>query len=108
MDKRIIKPVYWTTRATKDLEKTTKFYIKLYGAKKAGEIATKLRKCTEILEQEGVDTAKIGSIDESFLHLKHTYRKLTKEHCKITYREGKSRIYIVRVFDTRQNPNKNK
>lgn len=108
MDKRIIKPVFWTTRATKDLEKTTKFYIKLYGVKKAGEIATGLRKHTEVLEQEDVDTSKIGSIDESFLHLKYIYRKLRKEHCKITYREGKSKIYIVRVFDTRQNPNKNK
>lgn len=108
MDKRIIKPVFWTTRATKDLEKTTKFYIKLYGAKKAGKIATELRQYTESLERENVDTSRTGSIDESFSHLKHVYRKLTKEHCKITYREGKTKIYIVRVFDTRQNPNKNK
>jgi len=108
LDKRVIKPVFWTTRATKDLEKTIKFYIKLYGAKKALEIATELRKHTEVLEKENVDTSLVGSIDESFLHLKHTYRKLTKEHCKITYREGKTKIYIVRVFDTRQNPKKNK
>ena len=108
MDKRIIKPVFWTTRATKDLEKTTKFYIKLYGAKKALEIATALRRHTEVLEKEAIDTSKVGSIDEAFSHLKHTYRKLIKEHCKITYREGKTKIYIVRVFDMRQNPNKNK
>ena len=108
MDKRIIKSVFWTTRATKDLEKTTKFYIKLYGGKKALEIATELRKHTEILERADIDTTRAGSIDESFSHLKYTYRKLTKEHCKITYREGKTKIYIVRIFDTRQNPNKNK
>ena len=69
-----MKPVVWTTRATKDLEKTIKFYIKLYGVKKAGEIATKLRRHTEILEKENVDASRGGSIDEVFSHLKHTYR----------------------------------
>lgn len=106
MDK-IIKPVEWTTRATKDLEKTTKFYIDLYGKEKAREIATIIRKKTEILEDEEVDQTKIGSIDEAFNHLKYTYRKLLLEHCKITYREGKNKMYIIRVFDTRQNPKKN-
>ncbi|PIZ07101.1 MAG: type II toxin-antitoxin system RelE/ParE family toxin, partial [Flavobacteriaceae bacterium CG_4_10_14_0_8_um_filter_34_31] len=28
--------------------------------------------------------------------------------CKITYREGKTKIFVVRVFDTRQQPSKNK
>ncbi|PKP23981.1 MAG: type II toxin-antitoxin system RelE/ParE family toxin, partial [Bacteroidetes bacterium HGW-Bacteroidetes-2] len=34
MDKGI-KPVVWTTRATKDLEKTAVFYRELYGSVKA-------------------------------------------------------------------------
>lgn len=104
---REIKPIVWTSRAVKDLEKITKFYIDLYGSQKAREIATDLRKSTEILNYEKVDATGIGSIDQDFVHLKHTYRKLVKEHCKITYREGKAKIYIVRVFDTRQNPKKN-
>ena len=37
---------------------------------------------------------KIGSIDENFTHLKFEYRKLIHHHCKITYREGKEKIYI--------------
>ncbi len=98
----------WTTRATKDLEKITKFYIKLYGYSKARQIAIELRKSTEVLEHENVDTSKIGAIDDTFIHLKRNYRKLIEHHCKITYREGKTKIYVVRVFDTRQNPNKNK
>ncbi len=106
MDK-VIKPVEWTTRATKDLEKTTKFYIDLYGKEKAREIAIAIRKKTEVLEDKEVDQTKVGSVDEAFSHLKHTYRKLKLEHCKITYREGKKSMYIVRVFDTRQNPKKN-
>jgi len=105
---KVIKPVVWSTRSTKDLEKITKFYIELYGRSKTRKIITKLRESTEILEQANLDNSKIGVIDESFLHLKNEYRKLINHHCKITYREGKTKIYIVRVFDTRQNSIKNK
>jgi plasmid stabilization system protein ParE len=105
---RKIKPVTWTTRATKDLEKITRFYIKLYGHSKARQITTELRQSTEILERQNIDTSKIGAIDDTFTHLKRNYRKLIEHHCKITYREGKTKIYVVRVFDTRQNPKKNK
>lgn len=101
------KPIFWTTRATKDLAKTTKFYIELYGKTKARAIATELRQSTKVLERKNIDATASGSIDEAFTHLKHTYRKLMHHHCKITYRIGKSKIYIVRVFDTRQNPKKN-
>ena len=98
----------WTTRATKDLEKVTKFYIDLYGASKARTNATELRQSTDILERENVDLSQIGAVDEAFAHLKHNYRKLIKGDIKITYRVGKTKIYVVRIFDTRQNPNKNK
>ncbi len=92
----------------KDLEKTTKFYFELYGRTKTRKIITELQKSTEILEQGNLDSSKIGAIDESFSHLKNEYRKLINHHCKIIYREGKTNIYIVRIFDSRQNPKKNK
>jgi plasmid stabilization system protein ParE len=101
---RIVKPVYWTARAIKNLEKVTRFNAKLYNFKKAIQIATELRQSTEILEQKSFK--EIGAIDEDFVHLKHEYRKLIHHNCKITYREGKTKIYINRVFDTRQNPKK--
>lgn len=105
---RIIKPVFWTSRAVKDLEKTTRFNALLYGFNKAVRIAIKLQKRTEILENPKYDFSEIGSIDTEFTHLKRNYRKLIDGYCKITYREGKTKIYINRIFDTRQNPNKNK
>lgn len=105
---RIIKPVYWTTRAIKDLEKVTRFNALLYGFNKAIKIAIKLQKGTEILENTKYNFNEIGAIDLEFIHLKRNYRKLIDGHCKITYREGKTKIYINRIFDTRQNPNKNK
>ena len=103
---RINKPVFWTSRAVKDLEKVTRFNINLFGFKKAIEIANEIQEATEILDSNNFN--QIGSIDEDFTHLKFEYRKLIHQHCKITYREGKDKIYINRIFDTRQNPNKNK
>ncbi|MEC4005445.1 type II toxin-antitoxin system RelE/ParE family toxin [Flavobacterium sp. SUN052] len=105
---RIIKPIFWTTRSVKDLEKITRFNSKLYGFEKAIEIALEIRKHTEVLESIDSDFSKIGSIDATFSHLKRNYRKLIFNYCKITYREGNDKVFINRVFDTRQNPNKNK
>jgi hypothetical protein len=85
---RIIKPVYWTTRAVKDLEKTTRFNALQYGFKKAIEIALEIQESTKVLEN--LDFSKIGATDEDFVHLVRKYRKLIHYHCKITYREGKT------------------
>ncbi len=105
---RKIKPVFWTAKSIKDLEKITRFNIQLYGFKKAIDIALEIRKHTEILENPTFEFSEIGSVDEAFLELKHEYRKLIYKNCKITYPEGTSKIYMNRVFDTRQNPKKNK
>tara|TARA_B100000929_G_scaffold288711_1_gene277764 strand:+ start:10964 stop:11287 length:324 start_codon:yes stop_codon:yes gene_type:complete len=104
----VTKLVVWTSRATKDLEKTAQFYLELYGKEKALNILTQIRKSTEILEKHCGDFSKIGAKDENFAHLKRNYRKLISHNCKITYRVGKQYIYVIRVFDTRQNPSKNK
>ncbi len=101
-----IKPVFWTARSVKDLEKVTRFNAELFGFKKAIEFALAIRKHTEVLESENFK--EIRAIDEGFSHLKREYRKLIHHHCKVTYREGTTKIYINRIFDTRQNPNKNK
>jgi len=101
------KPISWTKRASKDLKKVFRFYAKLYGNIKAGEITLDIRKHTEVLKNPEFDFEKAGGIDQFFQHLKRDYRILIYKHIKITYREGKTKIYIVRVFDTRQDPNKN-
>jgi plasmid stabilization system protein ParE len=97
-----------TSRALKDLQKIRGFNDVLYGIPKSKEIINTVFKTIEILEIPDFDFTEIGSIDEDFVHLKYEYRKLIENHYKITYRKTKSKIYVVRVFDTRQNPNKNK
>ncbi len=105
---RKIKTIKYTKRAEKDFFELEQFNIELYGIIKSEEITDKIIDKISILENSNADLTKIGTIDSNFRHLKGTYRKLIVKHCKITYRVGKSNIYIVRVFDTRQNPIKNK
>ena len=92
-------------RSIKDLENIIKFNSLHYGRKKAVEFATALRESTEILASSNFK--ELGSVDEDFLKLNREYRKLFYKHYKITYREGKSYIYINKIFDTRRNPSKN-
>ncbi len=105
---RIIKPVFWTKRSSKDLEKIVRFNNKQKGKEKSREIAYNIRKSTEQLENPEYDFMSIGTIDDQFAHLKRQYRKIFAEGCKITYREGKDKIFITRVFDQKQRPSKNK
>lgn len=104
----VIKSVSWTKRGLKDLEKVTLFKAKSIGGEKALEVAHTIIDAPKILENPEYDFKNIGSVDESFSHLKREYRKIFCEGCKITYREGKTKIYVTRVFDTRRHPRKNK
>lgn len=105
---RLIKPVELTSRAIKDLKKAKSFNSDLYGAARAQEIIDEIFELLETLENPDYDFSEIGEVDKDFDHLKYPYRKLTIPHCKITYRKGKTKIYVIRIFDTRQNPKKNK
>lgn len=102
------KSVKWTKRALKDLNQISVFNAKTIGKSKALAIAHSIVDAPKILENKDYDFKNIGSIDETFNHLKQEYRKIFHGHYKITYRNGRTKIYITRVFDTRQNPNKNK
>ena len=90
------------------MQKIRGFNDLLYGVSKSKEIINTIFETIEILENPDVDFTEIGAIDEDFVHLKYDYRKLIESHYKITYRKSKNKIYVVRIFDTRQNPNKNK
>ena len=104
----VIKSIVWTKRGLKDLKKVSKFNAEIKGKKKALEIAHNIINAPKILENPEYDFKNIGSVDDSFSHLKQEYRKIFSEGCKITYRKGKTKIYVTRVFDTRQSPNRDK
>lgn len=72
----VIKPVFWTGRAKKDLDKIIRFNAKLYDLEKAIGIAYHIQKSTEILEIPNNNFMEIGAVDGDFAHLKYEYRKL--------------------------------
>ena len=100
--------VVWTSRATKDLRKVYDFYTKQIGEEKSFELIQRLLDKVDLLSDKRF--VKIGAVDEEFKHLKREYKKLIAQDLKITYRlsTNKSIVYINRVFDTRQNPIKNR
>jgi hypothetical protein len=69
----IIKPVYFTSRALKDLEKITKFNIVHLGFEKAFSISSNLIVSVEVLKNQLYDFSKIGTVDSEFIHLKRSY-----------------------------------
>ncbi len=100
--------IKWTSRAKKDLRRVYRFYCELAGEEKAFELITNLLKRVDILsDARFVNT---GAIDEQFNHLQYQYKKLIEKNIKITYRQSTTKpvVYINRVFDTRQNPSRNK
>lgn len=103
-----MRELVWTQRALSDLRTAFDFNLALYGKQKTLEITSKILDRVEILLNPELDFSAVGAPDEDFMHLKRKYRKLIEGHYKITYREGKGKIYINRIFDTRRNPNKNK
>jgi len=100
--------IVWTSRATKDLRKVYDFYTDQIGEEKAFTIIQSLLDKVDVLSDARF--VKIGAVDEEFKHLKRQYKKLIEKNIKITYRlsTNKSVVYINRLFDTRQNPIKNK
>lgn len=100
--------IKWTSRAKKDLRKVYDFYTDSIGEEKAFGIVINILDRVEFLTDNKF--VEMGSIDEYFMHLKFEYKKLIENNIKITHRlsESKPIIFINRVFDTRQNPSKNK
>lgn len=54
------------------------------------------------------DYKELGPIDEHLKSLNLDHRKLTEENYKIVYRIDKNVIYITDIFDSQQDPDKQK
>ncbi|MBI9065469.1 MAG: type II toxin-antitoxin system RelE/ParE family toxin [Marinilabiliaceae bacterium] len=103
-----IYEIIWTSRAIKDLRQVYDFYTRQIGEEKAFAIVQGILDKVDVLSDGKF--VKIGAIDEEFKHMKRQYKKLIEKNIKITYRLSASNpiVYINRVFDTRQDPTKNK
>ena len=104
----IFKEIIWTKRALSDLRKAYDFNTEIYGEEKSFAIVQRIISKVELLKDSRFE--RIGLIDKDFQHLNYEYRKITLGYLKVNYRVGfdNTKVYINRIFDTRQNPKKNK
>ena len=95
-----LKEVVWTARAFKDLKSIYNMIAEnsVFSAKKV--IDSILDREEQLQKQPKSGTIQTG------LKLKKEYRFIIQNHYKIIYREGKTNIFVVKVFDTRQSPKK--
>lgn len=103
-----LREIIWTKRALNDLRKAYDFNTEIYGEEKSFAIVQRIISRIELLKDQRF--TEIGLVDEDFQYLKFEYRKLTFGHLKVNYRVDfdNTKVYINRIFDTRQNPKKNK
>ena len=96
----VSKEVVWTQKAFKDLDSIYNFIAK--GSKAAAKKVVE-----SILDRE--EQLKIqpnsGTI-ETRIKLKGEYRFLVQGNYKIIYRVGRANVYVIKIFDARQDPKK--
>ncbi|NQZ76139.1 MAG: type II toxin-antitoxin system RelE/ParE family toxin [Ekhidna sp.] len=93
--------VIWSARSLKDLERAHGLLAEKSSQAANQMIGTVLER-VEQLEQ----FPESGAIELSLSQRKKSHRYLVSGHHKIIYRIEKKSILIVRVFDTRQDPEK--
>lgn len=93
-----MEQIIWTLKAKNSLKLIWDFY-----AKTNVKLANKIIK--EIIET--AENIKFGTqyqVEE--LLPEYNYRRVVVRHFKIIYKVHKDTLEVLRVFDTRQNPNK--
>ena len=97
------KEIIWTKTAIKDLNKIYEFNIPIFGEGKSFEYIVALTNEINLLEEGFIG---IGVKYISKRHPEIEYRKLISSHYLIIYRAKGKRVYINKIFDTRQSPKK--
>lgn len=94
--------IYWTDFAKKELKKIFNFYKDEASIRVASKLTTEI--VLEVLKLE--EQSNIGRIEELLKHRGQSFRYLVYKNYKIIYwtNKNKSRIEIIDIFDTRQNP----
>jgi toxin ParE1/3/4 len=93
--------VIWSARSLHDLDRSFDIIAEksLQSANRA--VHAVLEKVTQLEK-----FPESGPLEPSLTHRKKAYRYLVCNHHKIIYRIEQRTVFIVRLFDTRQHPNK--
>jgi plasmid stabilization system protein ParE len=94
--------IVWTVSSKKDLQDIYNHLCTYLSEEKAYEIIERITKKVDVLE-----TMPLAGQKEPLLSkLKREYRRLVEGNYKIIYNFATDVVYINRIFDTRQNPDK--
>lgn len=99
-----VKPskIFWTNPAKFQLKEIFIYHKKIVSVKIASSIKRKIIKSTKSLS----NYTQIGQEEELLKHKNEIHRYLVEGNYKIIYKTVSDSIYIMDVFDTRQNPEK--
>lgn len=94
--------VYWTKFSERELEKIFDYYNRKASYSIAKKLSDGIYNEALKLEQQ----PEMGQIEELLKNRKQQFRYLVYKSCKIIYwiNNSESKIEIIDVFDTRQNP----
>ena len=94
--------IIWTETAKNDLKNIFNFVKSEININKAQLIVFQIFDKTSVLK----NMREAGQKEPKFERLKNEYRRLIFKHYKIVYHISAELVYINKVFDSRQSPNK--
>ena len=96
--------VIWTNLAISELKSIFIYYRMAANETVADKIRKSIFNATKPLNKQPF----IGQIEENLIELKQEHRYLVEGNYKIIYRIIDTDVYIIDIFDCRQNPQKMK
>lgn len=88
----------WTSDASLMLQDIRDYYIEHGGLQVVRQRINKIRDCAKRLK----DFPELGKKEEALSNMTHSYRSLIEGDYKIIYYHEESVIYIIAIFDCRQ------
>lgn len=92
--------VIFTEQAFRGLEEAMAFIADKVSEQKLTEISSRILNRTDELKTHPYQ----GQQEQYLSHLSSDYRRLIEGHYKIIYRIEKNTVYIIDIFDSRQDP----
>ncbi|HNW97375.1 MAG TPA: type II toxin-antitoxin system RelE/ParE family toxin [Bacteroidales bacterium] len=94
--------IIWTHEALEETKLIYKYYKLKASLRVAKNIKNRIFSSAKNLQKQ----PRKGQIEELLIHKKGEYRYLVTSNYKIIYKLTEKEIYIMKVFDCRQNPEK--
>ena len=96
------REVVWTRAAQRDLQAIYEFTIPLQGEESAYQLVESIRQKAELLHRPVIGSTRFVS----HRHPERNYQKLVIRPYVLIFRQIGQVVFVNRIFDSRQDPNK--